>query len=199
MHCSGESSVMKCPQRFILRSQATIHQPQQKITSLFDQALLLAKGKACFYGDWKDATEFFQRLGFQCPQYTNPSDYFMDVMTEEANMRKLHDATRGSKSLKIEIEGMAFEQEPEAVSVENIGVVQLDVNDEWITSFWFQTKLLVIRGYRYNFRNEIFFWSELIQYCFFVSASKDYPPYNDLNENFRDYSLVRYTLTCQMT
>ena len=93
----------------------------------------------------------------------------MDVMTEDVNMRKLHDASAGSKSLKIEIEGMAFEESPEAISVTNSGASSLNVNDKWITSFWFQTKLLVVRGYRSNFRNELFFWSELIQYLFFVS------------------------------
>jgi hypothetical protein len=35
-----------------------------------------------FAGPWSDAVQTFAMAGFQCPQYKNPTDYFMKIASE---------------------------------------------------------------------------------------------------------------------
>jgi ATP-binding cassette subfamily G (WHITE) protein 1 len=55
---------------------ATVHQPSSEIYHLFDDLLIMAQGKIMFYGTAERAIEYFGEAGYQCPTFTNPSDYF---------------------------------------------------------------------------------------------------------------------------
>lgn len=46
--------------------------------------MLLAKGKVIYFNDKDKAVPYFAGIGFQCPSLTNPSDYFMSMMSVEA-------------------------------------------------------------------------------------------------------------------
>jgi len=59
----------------------TIHSPRTDIFQLFDRVLLLSQGETVFFGDAQNMVEYFNRLGFSCPKYSNPCDYFMDIAT----------------------------------------------------------------------------------------------------------------------
>jgi len=58
---------------------ATIHQPSSDIFFLFDNLMLLAKGKFVYQGPTKFAVDHFASFGYKCPEYSNPADYFMDI------------------------------------------------------------------------------------------------------------------------
>lgn len=58
----------------------TIHQPSSEIFRNFDKLNLLVKGKVAFFGPAADAIEFFSQLGHPCPTYTNPTDFFMELL-----------------------------------------------------------------------------------------------------------------------
>lgn len=69
---------------------ATIHQPSSEIYHLFDDLLILAQGRIMFYGTAIRAIDYFAEHGYQCPQFTNPADFFfmrilkdMDDLTYE--------------------------------------------------------------------------------------------------------------------
>lgn len=55
-------------------------QPNSDITALFDDLLLLAKGRVAYAGPWSGALPAFASAGFECPLYKNPTDYFMSVL-----------------------------------------------------------------------------------------------------------------------
>lgn len=59
----------------------TIHQPQSKIYSLFDDLILLQAGEIMYQGSARGAIDHFAKIGFPVPEYTNPADHFMDVIT----------------------------------------------------------------------------------------------------------------------
>ncbi|KAL7749394.1 FAD-dependent urate hydroxylase [Sorochytrium milnesiophthora] len=57
----------------------TIHQPRSNIYALFDQLLLLARGKMVYSGDAQTAVTHFSSLGFECPVGFNIADYLLDL------------------------------------------------------------------------------------------------------------------------
>lgn len=62
---------------------STIHQPSSEIFYLFDDLLVLAEGKIVYYGPVTGSVDYFARLGFPCPQYTNPADFFfMNILSD---------------------------------------------------------------------------------------------------------------------
>lgn len=62
---------------------STIHQPSSEIFYLFDDLMILAEGKVVYYGTVENSIEYFSKLGFPCPQYTNPADYFfMNILSD---------------------------------------------------------------------------------------------------------------------
>jgi len=62
----------------------TIHQPRSSIYGMFDQLLLISEGRLLYIGEAKDAVGYFASLRFECPNLTNPADYFMDITSLDA-------------------------------------------------------------------------------------------------------------------
>lgn len=60
---------------------STIHQPRQKIFELFDDVILLAKGRQLFHGSAKKAIPFFVAQGFPSCNSENPGDWLLDIST----------------------------------------------------------------------------------------------------------------------
>ena len=58
----------------------TIHQPSSEIFALFHRLLLLADGRTAYDGPASDAVRYFSDLGYPCPLYSNPADYFIKVL-----------------------------------------------------------------------------------------------------------------------
>jgi len=54
----------------------TVHQPSSEIFHLVDNLVLLSGGKVVYHGPAKEAVDYFSNLGYPCPRYTNPADYF---------------------------------------------------------------------------------------------------------------------------
>lgn len=85
----------------------TIHQPRSDIVQLFDQVLILARGKTAFFGTGKEMTKYFQNLGFKCPPNYNPADFVLDLVTDmriEAETRSGAGAEEISKQTNERIE-----------------------------------------------------------------------------------------------
>lgn len=84
----------------------TIHQPRSNIYKLFDKLALLARGRVAYFGDAQLASSYFAKIPsldpenkpgmFKCPSDFNPSDFFIDLVTESTSAspeeRKLDNA-----------------------------------------------------------------------------------------------------------
>ncbi|GLD98850.1 hypothetical protein PINS_up007568 [Pythium insidiosum] len=86
---------------------ATIHQPSSELFTLFDKLYLLSDGATVFHGKAADSVEYFASLGYQCPAYLNPSDYFMRQLVV---MDKATDAT-GALVIGLVV-GLIYLREP---------------------------------------------------------------------------------------
>ncbi|KAI8846552.1 P-loop containing nucleoside triphosphate hydrolase protein [Chytridium lagenaria] len=92
----------------------TIHQPQSKIFSLFDDILLLNQGTVVYYGPISNIYDFFAAAGYPCPPHTNFADHMLDVIIGETGYTDglVHNNGDASKVL----EGMYHAKELEKLA-----------------------------------------------------------------------------------
>ena len=70
---------------------STIHQPSSDILRLFDDMIILNQGKIIYLGEVNNLVNYFASIGYQCPEYTNPSDYiFMNILNPVSIDNKLN-------------------------------------------------------------------------------------------------------------
>lgn len=55
---------------------------------MFDRLMLMAKGKIIYFNQADKAVDYFSQISFnnkffKCPELSNPSDYFMSIMSIE--------------------------------------------------------------------------------------------------------------------
>ncbi|OIR57167.1 MAG: ABC transporter superfamily protein [Amphiamblys sp. WSBS2006] len=63
---------------------STIHQPSSDTFHLFDEIVLMIDGSVVYWGPTSQVISYFAGLGFVCPTYTNPADYFfMELLNGE--------------------------------------------------------------------------------------------------------------------
>ncbi|KAF1325624.1 Atp-binding protein, partial [Globisporangium splendens] len=88
---------------------ATIHQPSSELFALFDQLYLLSDGATVYHGKGSESVQYFASLGYQCPPYLNPTDYFMrqlvvmDKATDEAGVVRVEGLKEAWRSRRHEI------------------------------------------------------------------------------------------------
>lgn len=69
---------------------AVLHQPRFEILNLCDDLLLLGRGgKTVYMGPTTDALSYFNSLGYLCPPYLNPADFFIDITSGRLIQRKM--------------------------------------------------------------------------------------------------------------
>src|ERR1700733_9564197 len=51
---------------------------------MFDRLMLLAQGRIIYYNEAKLSVAHFDRIGYKCPELSNPADYFMSIMSIES-------------------------------------------------------------------------------------------------------------------
>nr|XP_043628989.1 ABC transporter G family member 15-like isoform X2 [Erigeron canadensis] len=62
---------------------SSIHQPSSEVFALFDDLFLLSGGETVYFGEAKEAIEFFAESGFPCPIKRNPSDHFLRCINSD--------------------------------------------------------------------------------------------------------------------
>ncbi|KAH0610287.1 uncharacterized protein H6S33_011814 [Morchella sextelata] len=67
----------------------TIHQPKSNIVALFDQLVLLAKGRCVYSGPFDKCQRYFDQQGYPCPQGFNIADYLVDLTMHADSRRAL--------------------------------------------------------------------------------------------------------------
>lgn len=59
----------------------TIHQPSSELFNLFDKLLLMSAGRVAFLGTPKQAIDFFNAQGAECPTNCNPCEFYVNVLS----------------------------------------------------------------------------------------------------------------------
>lgn len=76
----------------------TIHQPSASVFEMFDHVYIISEGNCVYQGSSLNIVPFLQSVGLSCPQYHNPADFMLDVVTGEFGevTQQLKDATNST-------------------------------------------------------------------------------------------------------
>ncbi|ETM54183.1 hypothetical protein L914_02444 [Phytophthora nicotianae] len=64
----------------------SIHQPSARSFLLLDKIMLLGKGKLLYSGEPAESKNYFEELGFKCPEHENIADFILDIASDTNNI-----------------------------------------------------------------------------------------------------------------
>lgn len=116
----------------------TIHQPSTDIFELFDNLLLMSRGEIVYFGPAKESLAYFEQLGYICPTYSNPTDYyFMHVIREFGSLpQNVEDEESDSDGTDESLEQEALTQ-----SIKKSEQEKCDERIEGLISAWKNSEL----------------------------------------------------------
>eukprot|EP00347_Sterkiella_histriomuscorum_P009865 403339578 len=167
---------------------SSIHSPNSEGFMMFDKLMLLADGYIVYQGQAKLSHEYFSQIGFQCPKYKNPADYYMKEFSvnypkseaDENKIAHLRDSYNSRMADSVKNENF------------NIQLIhpEIDLNVERI-SFWPQLTLLISRDVRKIQRDPKFFRARFLQNLYVsLLLIMIYHSKPDLNERNNQTSLL---------
>jgi len=135
----------------------TIHQPSSDIFFMFDSLMILAKGKFIYQGPTKPALEHFSRIGYKCPDYSNPADYYIEVAhsnrDDDEKFSVMYEAYNQNLAPKIQQEINALEKTPIALA-------------EKVNSWCLSCRYIAKRSFLNMLRNPILLKGRIAQTAF---------------------------------
>jgi ATP-binding cassette subfamily G (WHITE) protein 2 len=151
----------------------TIHQPRSAIFELFDQLMLLSQGKVVYFGAAKQAVQYFGSLGVQCGEFSNPADFFIDMVIENERQRDgLIECVGEPLDLPNSyINSSFFAEALDTISAANTGMTSNneplpELDSEYATGLWAQFKIIAVRSLKHLRRNPVTAYVQFFQTCF---------------------------------
>ncbi|KAK2896608.1 hypothetical protein QQF64_005877 [Cirrhinus molitorella] len=87
----------------------TIHQPRSELFRIFNRIAIMSRGELVFCGQPDEMVDFFSSSGYECPEYCNPFDFYVDLTSvdtrsserEAATYSRMHEITSGYQDSEI--------------------------------------------------------------------------------------------------
>lgn len=144
----------------------TIHQPSSEVFALFDELYLISDGSTVYQGKASESLSYFASLGFQCPTFINPADFFMEQLvvvdkeTDPVGVERVQSLKdHWSKSQ----EAVTVVVNPQdGVELENRALDGIDFQDSRL-SMWGQIRVLTYRNALRLLRDKMAFRLEALQ------------------------------------
>ncbi|CAG9532050.1 unnamed protein product [Cercopithifilaria johnstoni] len=57
--------------------------PTIEILTMFHKVLLIASGRVIYFGSSSQMISYFEEIGYPCPSFKNPCDYYVDLVTHD--------------------------------------------------------------------------------------------------------------------
>jgi len=137
----------------------TIHQPSSLVFDMFSNVMILTTGKTIYFGPQTEIIHHFSLAGYDCPQYSNPAEYFIELSNNDfeghADIPKLLTSyLQSNVASKLMSDISADRYAPES--------------DEKVTaeraSAFRQFMVLIYRNTLNNIRNPGIYWVRLFMY-----------------------------------
>lgn len=71
----------------------SLHQPRSDIFRLFDLVLLMTSGTPIYLGAAQHMVQYFTEIGYPCPRYSNPADFYVDLTSIDRRTKEQEMAT----------------------------------------------------------------------------------------------------------
>nr|XP_057914046.1 ATP-binding cassette sub-family G member 5 [Doryrhamphus excisus]XP_057914047.1 ATP-binding cassette sub-family G member 5 [Doryrhamphus excisus] len=71
----------------------TIHQPRSELFRLFSRIAVMSRGELVFCGQPEEMVDFFSQCGYECPEYCNPFDIYVDFTSVDTRSSEREAAT----------------------------------------------------------------------------------------------------------
>lgn len=161
---------------------ATIHQPATEVFELFDRLMLIAAGETAYFGMRAEAPDHFARIGFPCPAYSNPADFFIKLVNVDfmenaeegrAQVRAICDSYKRSEMHSSTYDSIVnLRRDAEALSPTHgagaPGEAQPREDSReharFTNSFIWQARILTQRGLLNAIRNPAMYWIRVAMY-----------------------------------
>ncbi|XP_044147218.1 ATP-binding cassette sub-family G member 5 [Bufo gargarizans] len=66
----------------------SIHQPRSELFKIFDRIALMSCGELTFCGNPEEIISFFDDCGYECPEHSNPFDFFVDLTSVDTRNKQ---------------------------------------------------------------------------------------------------------------
>uniref|UniRef100_A0AAZ3SWY3 ABC transporter domain-containing protein n=1 Tax=Oncorhynchus tshawytscha TaxID=74940 RepID=A0AAZ3SWY3_ONCTS len=140
----------------------SIHQPRYSIFSRFDHLTLMHRGELVYAGAAGKALSYFTDLGYHCEPFNNPSDFFLDVTNGEA-----HNLLAVSYRQSTQYQRVVEELDHLTQGLEG-GVGGQGQKADYVTSFWYQMRIVGGRMVVNSLRNPQTSYAQLALNIFFA-------------------------------
>lgn len=135
----------------------TIHQPSIETFNLFDNLLILDRGKNIYFGKASEAITYYAKMDYPVPANTNPANHFISLALRSPEKNELFYQSFNSTILpQIESDVQRFQVSTpfEAVS-SRVG-------------FFEQYRILLVRAFKNFSRNPMATLIRMVQICFLI-------------------------------
>lgn len=148
----------------------TIHSPSSHIFQMFDDLMLLSRGKLIFCGPREGALLFFSKQGMKVPQHTNPADHFLDLINYDFSgsgeiphhVQKLVDNFPNSKAAQCNRK--RIDRTGEEAFIERTRQLAKSLKGKYANGTWYQTLVLMRRTFVVFLKNPAIYWARIAMY-----------------------------------
>ncbi|CAI5723738.1 unnamed protein product [Hyaloperonospora brassicae] len=153
----------------------TIHQPSSLVYDMFTNVIVLSEGRTVYGGSRHDMIQHFASIGFCCPTYTNPAEYFIGLVNtdfdDHVDVDKLVQAYDQSQEKKQLMDLLVADQS----TLQNLPDFEL-LSPSPLRQF----RVLMYRNTLNNLRNPGIYWIRLFMYfCLSFMVGTMYLSTND--------------------
>lgn len=133
----------------------TIHQPSIQIINNFDYLCFISHGQQAYFGPQKNLIGYIRNIiNKSLPLYTNPSDYFIELLSENVS---IINQFRQSNEYQL--------MQNEITRINNLSKVPIIIKEpEKKISLWREIYILSNRFWIIFWRHKPFFWYRFIMY-----------------------------------
>ena len=120
----------------------SVHQPASELYQLFDMLLIVSKGKTMYMGPASQSVKFFTQVGYPCPKYSNPAEYFMTFLNTDFSFNQQTDLDKINQIYSKSCQNEVLLQEIDQVRRNPRGCGSSSVvhKSNWFVQFYYLTK-----------------------------------------------------------
>ncbi|OMJ89051.1 hypothetical protein SteCoe_8875 [Stentor coeruleus] len=139
----------------------TIHQPSSNIFAMFDRLILMVEGNFVYQGCASKSLEYFNDIGYNCPDMMNPPDYYMRVLFIRNRTSMTDD-----ESQRLEMFTDTYKKNEEIVFEEINKNELLEIDSEsnsFRAGFFIEISVLLQRAWKNTMRNPMMVMLKFMQ------------------------------------